>query len=79
MREADFSTILDTHSRYAAVVASNEETNLVPVAMLYDVTNESQVKLAERYINGRRALSDHSTCEGFEDLAAATSWLAERL
>lgn len=79
MREADFSAILDAHSRYAGVVASNEQTNLVPVAMLFDENNDSQRQLAERYINGRRALSDHSTCEGFQDLTSATRWLAEQL
>ncbi len=79
MRAADFTEILGMHSRYAAVVASNEQTNVVPVAMLFDTDNESQRLLAQRYITGRRALSDDITCEGFDDLAEATAWLAQKL
>ena len=79
MREADFSEILGPRSRYAAVVASSEQTDLVPVAMVFDDQNASQNELANRYIEDRRALSELSTCEGFEDVQQAEQWLKLRL
>lgn len=79
MRAADFSEVLAARSRYAPVVASNENANLIPVAMVYDHRDETQSALATRYIEGRRALSDQSICEGFEDISAAENWLRQRL
>ncbi len=79
MRKADFTDILGTRSRYAAVVASSDQTDLVPVAMVFDQQNPSQKELASRYIEDRRALSEVSTCEGFEDFQQAEQWLKQRL
>ncbi len=79
MRAADFRDVLAARSRYAPVVASNEAANLVPVAMVYDQSDETQSALATRYIEGRRALSGKSTCAGFNDISAAETWLRQRL
>ncbi len=79
MRDADFAAILGARSSYAAVVASDEATDLVPVAMVFDASNETQTELAARYMEDRRALSAASTCEGFTDLAQAAAWLEQKL
>ncbi len=79
MRDADVSALVAERSRYAGVVSSNEATDLVPVAMLHDGTDEAQLALADRYMAGRRAMSQQPTCEQFDDPQAARAWLLSRL
>ncbi len=79
MRQADFSDVLAARSRYAPVVASSVATNQIPVAMVYDQADATQLALASRYIEGRKSLSEESTCEGFDNIGAAETWLRQRL
>lgn len=79
MRGADVSALVADRSRYAAVVASDEVTDLVPVAMLHDGSDEAQRALSDRYVAGRRAMSSDPACEEFDDVRAAQAWLRSRL
>ncbi len=79
MRGADFSGIAGTRSRYAGIVASDEAAALVPVALLCDPDDDGQRSVADRYVEGRRAMSAESTCRAFDDSAAAMAWLRTQL
>ena len=77
MTHADVTQLGKTRSQYAAVVASDEATNLIPVAMVY--ANDSHKALADRYIEGRNGLSDKALCAAFPTADQALDWLTEQL
>ena len=77
MAAADVSQVGKNRSRYAAVVAADETTSKIPVALVY--ANETQRALAERYIKGRRDLSSDATCAMFDNPDEALVWLREQI